>query len=413
MDSNNKRAAMDALGKLHPLCELAAEHRQAMLKGAWMERLSPNDILYAENDARWLTYIIDGEMALGTDKGLGDPIQAGSPRSRVPLFKVHPHDLRAETRSGCALIRFDRQLYQSLSAKDSDAGSDELEERVVLGGGGHSLFEQIYRAYENDELELPGLPEVAAQVREALDDPTVTLKMVAKILHTDPALSARLMQVANSVAYSRGRTVESIFDAVARMGLETTHNLAMAFSLKQLFEARSPAVKERLAELYRHSTLIASLSYVLARESGHLKPERALLAGLLHDIGIIPILLYADRNPEQFEDEAELEGAIERLRGLVGNLVLSRLGFEQDLIAVTEEAEQWLRETGGEADYCDLVLLAHLHSRLGSPEMHALPRIDQTPAYQRLEPGEFDPVEGLELLNRARHITSALQAGLH
>ncbi len=410
MDDKHKQAAMNALGKLHPLCELGDEQRQAMLKGAWLERLSANSILYAENDARWFTYIIDGEMALGTDKGLEEPIHAGSPRSRLPLFRVHPRDLRAETRGGCALMRFDRQLYERLSVTAID---DDAEERVVLGGGGHSLFEQIYHAYRNDELELPSLPEVATQVREALEDPTITLKAVAKILHTDPALSARLLQVANSAAYSRGGSVESIFDAVTRMGLETTHNLAVAFSLKQLFEARSPAIKERLAELYRHSTLIASLSYVLARESGHLKPERALLAGLLHDIGIIPILLYADRNPEQFEEEAELEAVIGRLRGLVGNLVLSRLGFEADLIAVTEEAELWLREGEGEADYCDLVLLAHLHSRLGSPQMHELPRIDETPAFHRLEPGEFDPVEGLELLNRARHITSALQAGLH
>ncbi len=410
MDSKSKQA-LNALSKLYPLCELDGEQRKAMLKGAWLERLSPSAILYAENDTRWFTYLIDGEMALGTDKGLEAPILAGTPRSRLPLFKVHPRDLRAETRSGCALMRFDRQLYERLISSAVATVNGEVEEQVVLGGG-QTLFEQLYQAYMNDELELPSLPEVATQVREALEDPTITLKAVAKILHTDPALSARLLQVANSAAYSRGRTVESIFDAVSRMGLETTHNLAVAFSLKQLFEARSPAVKERLAELYRHSTLIASLSYVLARESGNLKPERALLAGLLHDIGIIPILLYADRNPEQFEDEAELEEAVERLRGLVGNLVLSRLGFEQDLIDVTEEAEQWLRETEAEADYCDLVLLAHLHSRLGSPEMHNQPRIDETPAFQRLQPGEFDPVEGLDLLNRARHITSALQAGL-
>ena len=165
--------------------------------------------------------------------------------------------------------------------------------------------------------------------------------------------------------------------------------------------------------LYTHSSLVASLSYVLARHSAGFNAERALLIGLLHDIGIIPILAFADRHANLMHDEAELDRTIGRLRALTSHLVLSRLGFDPEIITAAEEAEEWLRDPQPEPDYGDLIVVAQLHSYLGTPQMANLPRIDETPAYRKLDLGEFDPKQGLRILQEADSVTAAIRQTLH
>jgi len=232
---------------------------------------------------------------------------------------------------------------------------------------------------------------------------------VAKMVLADPALSARLIHVANSAAYRRDVPVTTVYQAVTRLGLEAAQNIAMSLAVKQLFRAESPLLQQRMQALYDHSTQVASIAYVLARQNRNFNPERALLAGLLHDIGVIPILSFAEQHRTLTFDASELERTIARLRGLSGHLVLSRLGFEEDLVTAAEEAEHWLRDDRPAADYADIIIVAQLHNYLGTPQMQDLPRIDQTPAYRKLGLGDFDPQQGLAIVREAGTLSSAIR----
>lgn len=68
---------------------------------------------------------------------------------------------------------------------------------------------------------------------------------------------------------------------------------------------------------------------------------------------------------------------------------------------VTQEAENWLREHDEEADYADLVIVAQLHTYIGSEEMMTLPTLDQVPALKRLNLGELTPKLSLKILDKA------------
>ena len=92
---------------------------------------------------------------------------------------------------------------------------------------------------EKDKLVLPTLPEVALRVRDTLSDELKSLADVATIITTDTALSARLIQIANSPLLRTSRAIESVEGAVTRLGGDMIRNLvtsarrALSFTIRR------------------------------------------------------------------------------------------------------------------------------------------------------------------------------------
>ena len=86
--------------------------------------------------------------------------------------------------------------------------------------------ESIIDDLENDRLPLPTLPEVAIKVRETAEDGDASINDVAKIIETDAALSARIVQVGNSALYRGVNAAETVQAATMRMGLDTVRTPA-------------------------------------------------------------------------------------------------------------------------------------------------------------------------------------------
>lgn len=278
---------------------------------------------------------------------------------------------------------------------------------------GRNLYEEIFTAYQQEKLVLPVLREHVMKIRTAINNPRSDVDTIANMVMNEPVVAAKLVQVSNSVLFPGMKQLTTVRDAITRIGLSMTNEIVLAQSLKGMFYAKSPHINRRLRTTYRHSTLIASLAFGVVRQKTNLNKDHALLAGLLHDLGVIPILTYMDqKNLLDEVQEDEMEHIISKLRGLVGGMVLSQLGFDEWLIMVAEEAEVWDRDIPGPADYADAVIIAHLHSFLGTPEMNQHPRVDEVGSFARLGLKEFDPVSGLKLLKDAESATSAIMQAL-
>ena len=242
---------------------------------------------------------------------------------------------------------------------------NELEEK---------LLDKLFSDLENDKLVLPTLPEVALRVRETLEDEDAGMGDVAKVITSDAALSARLIQVANSPLLRAARTIESVEAAVTRMGGDMTRNLVTSIAMEQMFQATSDATDKRLRTLWEHSTQVAALSHALCSQFTKLKPDQALLAGLVHDIGALPILTMAEDVPELLEDEAMLDSIISKAHCAVGEAILKKWNFSDEIIAVAAEHEDITRDEAGAADYVDIIIVANIESHMGSD--HPLTKID-------------------------------------
>lgn len=206
----------------------------------------------------------------------------------------------------------------------------------------------------HDKLALPSLPEVALQIGDCMKREDVTSAGLAALIARDPSIAARLLRVASS-AGSGGKKIESLSQAITRLGLEMTRLLVSGLAVQQLFLARSPTLQERLRKNWKHSVEVAALAQVLALRVPGLKPDMAMLAGLMHQIGVLPLLSLADSRPELLGTPAELEEAITALHPRIGRLILQAWQFPADIVEVPMACAS---PAANQSTYADVVMVA-------------------------------------------------------
>jgi len=226
--------------------------------------------------------------------------------------------------------------------------------------------ESILDDLENDRLPMPTLPEVALKVRDTVDDENASIHDVAKIVETDAALSARIIQVANSALYRGLSSADSVHNAVMRMGLNTVRNLATSLVMKQLFQATHPVIDHYLRIAWKQSTDVAAFSAMIAKSYTNLEADSALLAGLTHSIGLSPILVKAESDPDLLNDAERLEEILLELYPVVGSEILKRWDFNEHLVQVPAEHLNIDRQgDNGKPDYTDIVQVALIQTSAG------------------------------------------------
>lgn len=235
------------------------------------------------------------------------------------------------------------------------------------------IKDDIIKAIENDQLVLPTLPEVALQVREAAVNEDIDIQKLSRVITNDPALSARIIKVANSPLLRASREIEDLKMAVSRLGIDYTANLATGLAMEQMFQATSDIIDKKMRDVWSRSTEVAGISHVLCRHFTKLKPDQATLAGLVHKIGALPILTYAEDNRKLLKDIPMLDKLIEMANPEIGRRILETWDFPDLLKRVPEEHIQFDREVDT-VDYADVVLVANLQSYIGTD--HPLTHMD-------------------------------------
>ena len=243
---------------------------------------------------------------------------------------------------------------------------------------------ELIDAISNDRLTLPTLPEVALKIRDAVNDPDVTSGGLAGVIGQDAALAARIIKVANSPLMRGAVSVDNLQLAITRMGIAFVRNLATGLAMEQMFQATHDAVDKRLRASWEHSVEVASISHVLASNFTKLKPDQATLAGLVHEIGILPILTLAEENPQILEHEKVLDKIISRLQGKVGRAILKAWDFPDEIKGVSVGCTDFTRDEGPAADYIDVVTVAKLQCYGEGEGPYADVDTSNIPAFRKL-----------------------------
>lgn len=266
------------------------------------------------------------------------------------------------------------------------------------------FVKEVIADLKKGTLKLPTLPDVAMRARQAIDDENSTSSDIAKVISSDPALSARLILMANS-AMMRGQTeIEDLNQVVNRLGLKMIRDLVTSIVVKQMFVSNSPVTEKRLRQAWEHSTSVAAICHVLAGQYTKLQPEQAMLAGLVHDIGALPIITKAEKFPELLKNEALLDKIITKLHTTLGRIILTAWGFPEELIQVASEHENLQRDSK-ETDLVDLVTVANLQSYIGTD--HPLTKKDWStvPAFGKI--GLSPEINIIEVEDTAEEIENA------
>jgi len=369
---------------LVPINQLQNEHRLQIARQSHLIELGIGDELSANEEHRWFIYLIQGRLNLIELDAMPVLLNAEDKRAHHPLFNEGEHKTRLIAQSGCVIVRFDKQLFNTFMDQELITG-EELE-TVEMNEVEGNLFNEIMHAFNMGDLKLPSLPDIAVKVKKALLSPTASAEDIARIVAADPAMAARLINAANGPLNRAVDPIQSIQAAIVRLGMHTSKELVTSFAIKQLFTTRSKILNKRMHDLYDRSVEIAAISFALSKQSGMLSPDHMLLAGLLHQIGVIPILSYIEETGLEITDEAELDNIIERLRGAVGSMVVRHWELSTDLFVVVEEFENWQRNTTQEIDTCDMIAIAQIYYRLEHHQLNGLPKFNEVPAFKKLYP---------------------------
>jgi HD-like signal output (HDOD) protein len=248
------------------------------------------------------------------------------------------------------------------------------------------LGEQICQDIADNHIQLPTLPEVALKVRDAVENDTASASDVAAMVTNDPALSARLIQVANSPLY-RGRVaIDNVQMAVTRMGLKLVKSLVVSLAMKQIFQATSEALDKAFRGVWNDSVEVAAIARVLADNVKGLEAEQAMLAGLVHNIGTLPILTRLDEIYGYNANAHTINHVIEVLTPKIGCQILEQWHFTDTLARVPCESYDLERDSET-PDYCDLVLVARLQHLAASGRLNkdsAMERWPTFPAFAKI-----------------------------
>ncbi|MCG5499995.1 HDOD domain-containing protein [Ectothiorhodospira lacustris] len=246
---------------------------------------------------------------------------------------------------------------------------------------------------QNNGIQIPTLPDISIQALFTINRDDSSIDEITAVVARDTAMAARLIRYANSPIYRGLSRCTTIKSAITRLGLEKTKNVVLTLAMRDVFNTGHRGIRSRMETLWSHSVEVAIISSLLAWQHRHLDQEVALLAGLVHDVGIIPILNKAKNIDVIVENEKYLDMIISSLHMSVGRAILKAWNFDQQMIDVAAEHDNLKRDPGDDVpiDYVDIVQAANIESYQSTG--HRLAKVDRlsVPSLRRLGCTPEDP----------------------
>lgn len=163
----------------------------------------------------------------------------------------------------------------------------------LVGMTDDSLARRITILVDADQVSLPPLPQVVLKARELLTSDNTNARALATLLSQDGAIVASLLRLANSAAFGGLGRVDNLNSAIQRIGQRQIAAIVMGLGLKDQYRTNNAAKARVLEVLWNHAVTSAFAARAIAARAG-INPERAFLAGLLHDCGKVLVLAALD-----------------------------------------------------------------------------------------------------------------------
>ncbi len=154
---------------------------------------------------------------------------------------------------------------------------------------------------------LPIIPDVASKIMAIADDNfNISFKELEEIIMIDPMLTARILKVANSALYARQSEVANLQVAISLLGFKNIKSLVLLITASQF--SKEIKSSEYMNTFWEHSIATAFIAkHIMQRKKDRANEEIAFVAGLLHDIGQVPLF---QSDPTMYENLLESENSI-------------------------------------------------------------------------------------------------------
>jgi HD-like signal output (HDOD) protein len=227
------------------------------------------------------------------------------------------------------------------------------EERAAALAFLTDLAEEVSRG----TVDLPCFPDVVVKISNTLADPDTPMERVCTMVGAEPRLAARILQTANSAAFSSsGKTLTDLRSAITRLGQRLVQSTAMAYAMQQMKEETTlRAVAKPLTDLWNRSIAVASICQLLTQRC-KVPPDEAFLTGLLHGIGKLYIMVRAASRAQGAGNQRPLLELIVGWHASIGKTVLENWHFADDMCEAVGEQGQMHRPAKHSATLTDVLI---------------------------------------------------------
>jgi len=417
MKQHHNRITPELLPDLFPLNYLTDNEKELFCNQVQRQSARPGKRLIEldSTDDRAL-YLLKGKLKLEAKDGHRHIVAAGTEDAKRAISHLIPHWYNVTSVNPVEYFWVDNFVLDNLLERQNRGGEDVRNLDVNPQLFKHKLFQRIYHDLSEDKLALATLPEVLVRIQTVVEEQQFADELIS-VVASDPAISAVVLKIANSAVYRKGDLVDTVKDAVVLIGVEQLKDILLKNVTRNLHYSHSPEIIKRVQALWWHSAEVGAIAYALAKRLKTFNPKRAMLMGLLHDVGMLPIYYYADRYPELLDKNQSLDELVKQLHGDLGTLILATWKFPEEFAKVSIDADDWDYHSENDADYSDLVMMAQLHSFIGKgdekkllaiSEKH-LPMIVERPAYKKLGLDKLSHQDSMWLLSTAKNKLSDLK----
>jgi HD-like signal output (HDOD) protein len=233
----------------------------------------------------------------------------------------------------------------------------------------NAVIAELSDDIKNSKLDLPSPPDILIKVRALSNNDNSNATDLANLVKFDPNIASRIIKIANSSLFGSRFHVNSVQSAVTRLGSSKVINLITGSVIAQNFiNAQIKGLESYFNKVWQKSNKVSAICYVLAQQKSTIDPEQALLAGMVHNIGILPLILRLNKI-SAFRDEPKLlihvaNQVVPKLYPKAGNMILTNWNFSPSIAAVAVSHNKLNRESTGPIDLDDLILVSFELSRL-------------------------------------------------
>jgi HD-like signal output (HDOD) protein len=224
-------------------------------------------------------------------------------------------------------------------------------------GSPFQFLSDLARELSAGRIDLPSFPDAVARVQHVLSDESITSERIARVVSSDAGLAARILTMANSTLLHRGGSpVTDLKIAVTRIGHDSIRAAALAYATAQVRHAADLAhIRNDLERIWQEGVRVAALAHAMAKESKLMRPDEALLAGLLHNIGKVYIIARTPKGAVQVHiDDAVLRD----WHPGIGQALIENWKLPEEIAAAVGGQNDVERSHAAPADLQDLLIVA-------------------------------------------------------
>ncbi|MNF73978.1 HDOD domain protein [compost metagenome] len=250
----------------------------------------------------------------------------------------------------------------------------------------YSIYRQVVTQLMNDQEQLPSLPMLTLEIRQALARPEVSMIQLVRLIGKDPALSALLMKYASSALLRTRLAPKTLQDVLRVLGMQQVDRVVMLHSVKSLFVLHSPGHKLLFMDAWQRLILKASICGFLARKVGQVPADHAALASLLSEVGSLAVLS-AFKGGDLVPTPARYHSLCQAYGKSLGVMLLKKWTVDEAYVDIVREAGNWTLQRQRQIELLDLVNLSLFHAIQGADHGSDLPALTSLAAYAKLNGG--------------------------